>query len=132
MDALVGELLASSRVQFEALNLRDVDVKDAASRAVERASTAAPRAIKSSIILGCRRAAAHIKADCPPQLSRASTVAPWSSKSFAASTLPVLATAMSAVWPSAFGESASAPASSSSLKISVSATSAASPMGVAP
>lgn len=37
MDALVGELLASSRVQFEALNLRDVDVKDAASRAVERA-----------------------------------------------------------------------------------------------
>lgn len=37
MDALVGELLASSRVQFEALNLRDVDVKDAATRAVERA-----------------------------------------------------------------------------------------------
>jgi signal transduction histidine kinase len=37
MDALVGELLASSRVQFEALNLRDVDVKDAATKAVERA-----------------------------------------------------------------------------------------------
>ncbi len=37
MDALVGELLASSRVQFEALNLRDVDVRDAAARAVERA-----------------------------------------------------------------------------------------------
>lgn len=37
MDALVGELLASSRVAFEALNLRDVDVKDAATRAVERA-----------------------------------------------------------------------------------------------
>lgn len=40
MDALVGELLASSRVEFEALNLRDVDVKDAASRAVERAGLA--------------------------------------------------------------------------------------------
>ncbi|MBL8952158.1 MAG: HAMP domain-containing histidine kinase [Myxococcaceae bacterium] len=37
MDALVGELLASSRVQFEALNLRDVDVRDAAERAIERA-----------------------------------------------------------------------------------------------
>ncbi|MBK7862773.1 MAG: HAMP domain-containing histidine kinase [Archangiaceae bacterium] len=40
MDALVGELLASSRVQFEALNLRDVDVRDAASRAIERAGLA--------------------------------------------------------------------------------------------
>ena len=43
MDALVGELLASSRVAFEALNLRDVDVKDAATRAVERAGLEAAK-----------------------------------------------------------------------------------------
>ena len=58
-----------------------------------------------------------MSAVCPPKPSRASTVAPCSSNSFAASTLPVRATAISAVMPSAFGESASAPASSSSFRI---------------
>jgi signal transduction histidine kinase len=37
MDALVGELLASSRLEFEALALRELDLKDTALRAVERA-----------------------------------------------------------------------------------------------
>jgi signal transduction histidine kinase len=37
MDALVGELLASSRLSFEAVALRELDLKDTASRAVERA-----------------------------------------------------------------------------------------------
>jgi signal transduction histidine kinase len=37
MDALVGELLASSRLEFEALALRELDLKDTATRALERA-----------------------------------------------------------------------------------------------
>ena len=48
--------------------------------AVRRAGVdAAPCAISSSIISGCRRADAHISAVWPPNFSRASTVAPWSS-----------------------------------------------------
>jgi two-component system, OmpR family, sensor kinase len=37
MDALVGELLASSRVAFGVLNLRPLDVRDVVGRAAERA-----------------------------------------------------------------------------------------------
>jgi two-component system, OmpR family, sensor kinase len=43
MDALVGELLASSRLTFEALALRDLDLKDTAARAVERAGLSSER-----------------------------------------------------------------------------------------
>jgi signal transduction histidine kinase len=37
MDALVGELLASSRLEFGQLTRRDLSIRDVASRAVERA-----------------------------------------------------------------------------------------------
>lgn len=37
IDALVGDLLASSRIDFTALDLRDLDVGDTARRALERA-----------------------------------------------------------------------------------------------
>ncbi len=38
MDALVGDLLAAARIDFEALALRDLDVRDLARRALELAS----------------------------------------------------------------------------------------------
>ena len=61
------------------------------------ALTSAPLAMSSCIIAGCRRADAHISGVCPPHFSFASTLAPRSSSSCAASTLPVRATASSAV-----------------------------------
>lgn len=41
MDALVGELLASSRLEFGQVNKRDLSVRDISSRAIERAGIAA-------------------------------------------------------------------------------------------
>jgi two-component system OmpR family sensor kinase len=41
IDALVGELLASSRLDFAALSLHELDAADVARRALERASLAA-------------------------------------------------------------------------------------------
>lgn len=63
MDSLVGELLASSRVQFGNLNMSDVDVKDAATRAVERAGLEPQK-------LSLETAAKTIKVD-PTLLARA-------------------------------------------------------------
>jgi hypothetical protein len=51
---------------------------------------------------------------------------------FAAAVLPPRATTISAVWPSAFGESAWAPASSSAASTAGFAATAASDIGVAP
>ena len=43
IDALVADLLASSRVSFEALNLRDLDASELAARALERAGIGADK-----------------------------------------------------------------------------------------
>ena len=43
IDALVADLLASSRVSFEALNLRDLDAGELAARALERAGVGADK-----------------------------------------------------------------------------------------
>src|SRR5439155_7308050 len=56
MDALVGELLASSRVEFGQLAIRELDIKDAAARAVERAG------LKGDV-LKMQRSATTLKAD---------------------------------------------------------------------
>ncbi len=62
-------------------------------------------------------AAAHISADCPPQVSLALTSAPASSSRLAASTLPLRAAAISGVSPSGFLVLGSAPALSSASMI---------------
>ncbi len=57
-------------------------------RTTPRALTSAPRETSSRTISGWLCAAAHIKADCPPQVSLAFTSACASSSRLAASTLP--------------------------------------------
>jgi hypothetical protein len=101
-------------------------------RTTARASTSAPLDASSFTISGWRRAAAHMSAVWPPKRSVAFTFAPRLISSFAASTLPVRATLISAVCPSAFGDSTSAPAASSSCRIAASPASAASSIGVTP
>ena len=77
-------------------------------------------------------AAAHISAVCPPKFSLALTSAPASSSRFAASTLPVRATAISADSPSGFLVLGSAPALSSASMIGAEPMIAASVSAVVP
>src|SRR5262245_10203858 len=63
MDALVGELLASSRLEFEALAIRELDVRDTAARALERGGLPAEKLVLQS-------QAKTLKAD-PTLLARA-------------------------------------------------------------
>src|SRR6185437_7056766 len=102
------------------------------SRTIERPFTSAPLDASNFTIAGWRRAAAHMSAVCPPNCSTAFTLAPCFRSSSAASTFPVRATSISAVWPSSFGDSTSAPASSSSFMTATLPVVAASCIGIAP
>jgi hypothetical protein len=99
---------------------------------VDRASTSAPASTRTRTMAGWFCAAAHISAVCPRHRSTALTLAPFRSSARAASTRPLRATTISAVWPSAFGDSTSAPAASSRSMRTASPPTAAVDSGVAP
>ena len=86
-------------------------------RTTPRALTSAPFDARNFTISAWLCAAAHISADCPPKVSLALTSAPASTSSFAASTLPLRAAAISGVSPSGFVKLGSAPALSSASMI---------------
>ena len=77
-------------------------------------------------------AAAHISADCPPQVSLALMSAPASSSALAASTLPLRAAAISGVSPLGVLKLGSAPALSSASMIGAEPMIAASVMAEVP
>ncbi len=86
-------------------------------RTMPRALRSAPFDARSLTISAWLCAAAHISADWPPKSSLALTSARASSRSFAASTLPLRATAISGVSPSGFFVLGSAPALSNASMI---------------
>ena len=101
-------------------------------RTTPRAFRSAPFEARNFTISAWLCAAAHISAVCPPKLSLALMSAPASSSRFAASTLPLRATAISGVSPSGFLVLGSAPALSSASMIGAEPMIAASVIAVVP
>jgi signal transduction histidine kinase len=54
IDTLVGELLASSRLEFSAMSVRELDAEDVAARALERAGVAPERLVVEAPKAGFR------------------------------------------------------------------------------